>query len=88
MQSIGREADIAAVELSNHDLLHVWWPPGAVVTEPGAKALKNRVADLSSGHIFPMLVEMASMKSIERRADEIFSAPWPLTRMPSSALLP
>jgi hypothetical protein len=28
-----------------------------------------------------MLVEMASMKWIDRRATEIFSAPWPLARM-------
>lgn len=28
-----------------------------------------------------MLVEMASMKWIDRRATELFSAPWPLARM-------
>jgi hypothetical protein len=77
----GLESDIVTVDLSRHGFLHVRWTPGAVVTELEATALKNRVAELSSGHALPMLVEMASMTSINRRAAEIFSAPWPLARM-------
>ncbi|WP_236557630.1 DUF7793 family protein [Arthrobacter sp. 9AX] len=69
------------IDLSCHGYLHVRWTPGAVVTEVEATALKSRAAELSSGQALPMLVEMASMKSIHRRATEIFSAPWPLERM-------
>lgn len=81
MELTGQESDIVTVDLSRHGYLHVRWTPGAVVTEIEATALKNRAAELSAGRALPMLVEMASMKSIDRRAAEIFSAPWPLARM-------
>lgn len=76
-----RESDIVTVELSGQGILHVRWEPGAVVTETEAHALKSRAAELSSGRSLPMLVEMASMKWIDRRATQIFSDPWPLARM-------
>ena len=57
------------------------WAHGAVVGESEAKALMSLVAELSSGQTLPMLVEMASMKWIDRRATEMFSEPWPLARM-------
>ncbi|UKA66534.1 STAS/SEC14 domain-containing protein [Arthrobacter sp. FW306-05-C] len=69
------------IDLSPHGYLHVRWKPGAVVTEIEATALKSRAAELSSGRALPMLVEMASMKWIGRRATEIFAAPWPLAQM-------
>ncbi len=81
MESRGQEPCIVTVELSSQDVLHVRWTPGAVVTESDAKALKTRAAELSAGRILPMLVEMASMKWIDRRATEMFSEPWPLARM-------
>ncbi len=81
MDLTGQESDIVTIDLSRHGFLHVRWTPGAVVTEIEATALKSRAAELSSGDALPMLVEMASMKSINRRAAEIFSAPWPLARM-------
>ena len=81
MELTGRKSDIVTIELSREGILHVRWTPGAVVTEAVANALKSRAIELSSGHSLPMLVEMASMKSIDRRATEIFSAPWPLARM-------
>jgi hypothetical protein len=69
------------VDVASEDFLHVRWTPGAVVTETHAEALKSRAAELSSGRTLPMLVEMASMKWIDRSATAIFSAPWPLARM-------
>jgi hypothetical protein len=81
MESVGLEAFTVTLEVSTEDFLHVRWRPGAVVTETDAEALKSRSAELSSGRTLPMLVEMASMKWIDRRATEIFSAPWPLARM-------
>jgi hypothetical protein len=81
VESKGQEPCIVTVELSSPDVLHVRWTPGAIVTEADAKALKSRAAELSSGRTLPMLVEMASMKWIDRRATEMFSAPWPLARM-------
>ena len=81
MELNGQESDIVTIDLSPHGYLHVRWTPGAVVTEIEATALKSRAAELSSGRALPMLVEMASMKWIGRRATEIFAAPWPLARM-------
>lgn len=81
MRSKGAEPCIVTVEVVDQGVLHVRWTPGAVVTETDAEALKARAAELSSGRTLPMLVEMASMKWIDRRAAEIFSAPWPLARM-------
>lgn len=69
------------VEIASEDFLHVRWTPGAVVTETDAEALESRAAKLSSGRTLPILVEMASLKWIDRRATEMFSAPWPLARM-------
>nr|WP_306629566.1 STAS/SEC14 domain-containing protein [Arthrobacter ulcerisalmonis] len=69
------------LDLSRHGYLHVRWRSGAVVTEVEAIALKSRAAELSAGQALPMLVEMASMTWIDRRATEIFAAPWPLVRM-------
>jgi hypothetical protein len=77
----GQESEIVTIELSRLGYLHVRWTPGAVVTEIEATGLKSRAAELSSGQALPMLVEMASMKSIDRGAAEIFSAPWSLVRM-------
>jgi hypothetical protein len=74
------DADLVTVELSG-EVLHVRWAPGAVVTESDAQALMSRAIELSSGRTLPMLVEMASMKWIDRRAKEVFAAPWPLARM-------
>lgn len=81
MELIGQKSNVVAIELSRQGILHVRWTPGAVVTETEANALKSRAAAISSGRSLPMLVEMASMKWIDRRAAEIFSAPWPLARM-------
>lgn len=81
MEPVGRKSDIVTVTLSRQGILHVRWRPGAVVTETEAYALKSRAAELSSGRSLPMLVEMASMKWIDRRATQIFSDPWPLARM-------
>jgi hypothetical protein len=81
VEPTGRQSDIVTIELSSQHILHVRWRPGAVVTEAEAYALKNRAAELSSGRSLPMLVEMASMKWIDRLATEIFSAPWPLAKM-------
>jgi hypothetical protein len=77
----GQESCIVTIELSCQNVLHVRWTPGSVVTETDAKALKTRAAELSSGRALPMLVEMASMKWIDRRATKMFSEPWPLARM-------
>lgn len=88
MKLTGQKSDIVTIELSCQDILLVRWTPGAVVTETEANALKSRAAELSSGRSLPMLVEMASMKSISRSATEIFSAPWPLTRMALVAACP
>jgi hypothetical protein len=68
------KSDIVTIELSCQGILLVRWTPGAVVTETEANALKSRAAELSSGRSLPMLVEMASMKSISRRERE-FSLP-------------
>lgn len=81
MEPVGRKSDIVTVELSRQGFLHVRWEPGAVVTEAEANTLKSWAAELSSGQSLPMLVEMAGMKWIARRAAEIFVAPWPLARM-------
>lgn len=81
MESEELEVFTVTVDVASEDFLHVRWTPGAVVTETDAEALKSRAAELSSGRTLPMLVEMASMKWIDRRATAIFSAPWPLARM-------
>ena len=81
MELNGQESDVVAIDFSRHGYLHVRWRPGVVVTETEATALKRRAAELSSGRALPMLVEMAGMKWIDRRATEIFAAPWPLARM-------
>jgi len=81
MESNGREASIVTVELCSQHILNVRWAPGAIVRETDARALKNRVAELSLGRSLPMLVEMAAMEWIDRRAMAIFAAPWPLARM-------
>lgn len=81
MKPSGQESCTVTVELSSQEFLHVRWTPGSIVTETDAKALKTRAAELSSGRTLPMLVEMASMKWIDRRATEIFAEPWPLARM-------
>jgi hypothetical protein len=80
VESERHDADILTVELSGQ-VLHVRWAPGAVVSASDAQALMSRARELSSGRTLPMLVEMASMKWIDRRAKEVFAAPWPLTRM-------
>lgn len=81
MEFEGLEAFTVTVEVANEDFLHVRWIPGSVVTKTDAEALKSRAAELSSGRTLPMLVEMSSMKWIDRCATEIFSAPWPIARM-------
>jgi hypothetical protein len=81
VKDLGQQSCIVTVKLSSQDVLHVRWRPGAVVTENDAKALKTRAAELSAGRALPMLVEMASMKWIDRTATELFSEPWPLARM-------
>lgn len=81
MEPNGQVRDTVTVDLSRDGYLHVRWSPGAVVTEIEAIALKSRAAELSAGRALPMLVEMASMKWIDRRATEIFAAPWPLAKM-------
>jgi hypothetical protein len=81
MESRGQESCIVTAALSSKEVLHVRWTPGAVVTESDAKALKARATELSAGRALPMLVEMANMKWIDRRATEMFSQPWPLARM-------
>ncbi|MFP3459930.1 STAS/SEC14 domain-containing protein [Arthrobacter globiformis] len=72
---------MVTVDLSRLGYLHVRWTSGAVVTTVEAIALKARSAELSAGRALPMLVEMASMTWIDRRATEIFAALWPLARM-------
>lgn len=81
MKQIRQKSDLVAIELSTEGILHVRWTPGAVVTATEANALKSRAAALTAGRSLPMLVEMASMKWIDRHAGEIFSAPWPLAQM-------
>jgi hypothetical protein len=81
MESRGQEPCIVTAALSSEDVLRVRRTPGAVVTESDAKALKTQATELSSGRALPMLVEMANMKWIDRRATEMFSEPWPLARM-------
>ena len=80
MESERHDADVVTVKLSGQ-FLHVRWAPGAVVSERDAQALMSRATEQSSGRILPMLVEMASMKWIDRCAREVFAAPWPLARM-------
>jgi hypothetical protein len=76
-----QESGIVTIDLSRHGYLHVRWTSGAVVTEIEAVALKSRAAELSAGRALPLLVEMGRMTWIDRRATEIFAAPWPLARM-------
>lgn len=61
-------------------VLHLRWAPGSVVKESDAKALMNRAAALSAGRALPLLVDMAGLKWIDRRAQEAFASPWPLAR--------
>jgi hypothetical protein len=80
VKSEQHDADNVTVELSGQ-VLHVRWAPGATVSERDAQTLMSRATELSSGRTLPMLVEMASMEWIDRRARDVFAAPWPLARM-------
>jgi hypothetical protein len=75
----GRDDVTGTVELSGL-ILHLKWGPGAVVRESDAKALMERARALSAGRTLPLLVDMAGMKWIDRRAREAFAASWPLAR--------
>jgi len=77
----GQESTVVTIDLSRHGYLHVRWTPGAVVTATEATAMKSRAVEISSGRALPMLVEMSNLEWVDRRAREIFAAPWPLARM-------
>ena len=75
----GRGGVTGTIELSG-EILCLKWTPGAVVRESDAKALMQRAAALSAGRTLPLLVEMAGMTWIDRRAQEAFASRWPVAR--------
>lgn len=79
MKDRAHEDVTGTVELVGQ-VLYLRWSPGAVVRENEAKALMERARALSAGATLPLLVEITGMKWIERRAQEAFAAPWPLSR--------
>ena len=79
MESEEQKAAIGTVELCGQ-VLYLRWRTGAAVGESDAKAMMNHVTELCSGRALPMLVQLASMEWIDRRAQEVFAAQWPLLR--------
>ncbi|WP_104044923.1 DUF7793 family protein [Arthrobacter sp. ZGTC412] len=79
MEDDRHEGVTGTIELSG-EVLCLKWTPGAVVQESDAKALMQRAAALSAGRTLPLLVEIAGMKWIDRRAQEAFASRWPLAR--------
>lgn len=56
-------------------VLHVRWIPGLGISEGAANAVMSAVNQLSSGHPYPMLVDMAATASMSRGARRVFALP-------------
>jgi hypothetical protein len=62
-------------------VLHVRWIPGLAICEDAANAVMSAVNQLSNGHPYPMLVDMAATASMSRGARRVFALPSIVSRV-------
>lgn len=79
MTQIPIGASVAVVELRD-GVLYLRWARGAVVEEADARAAKTAINALCSAGSYPMLVDLANMAWIGRKAQDILAEPGPVTR--------
>ena len=56
-------------------VLQVHWISGLAISEDAATAVMAAVRELSCGHAYPMLVDMAAATSMSRGARRVFARP-------------
>lgn len=61
-------------------ILQLSWAPRSVVGESDAQAAIGKAAELCSGQVYPLLVDIAGITWIDHTARNMFAA-WPLARV-------
>lgn len=62
-------------------VLHLQWNERVVIEEPDAKAAMAKVNEICEGSSHPMLVDMATTKSVTREGRTVFSIPCAASRI-------